>query len=195
MSRPYEIIALREQTDAWWAWRRGGIGSADAAAIMGEKRAKTAERVLQEKQEPLSDPRRRFGRARAVALEREARAQYVAVVGITVEPTCVQSLARPWQRASLDGLSADGARAVEIKCGAATYQSARARQRPARHHVAQLQHILAVTGLPVMDYWCYCPPHSGLRLEVRRDDFIARLLAAEEVFWRRFPRVDAMAPT
>ena len=101
-------------------------------------------------------------------------------------PTCVQSLARPWQRASLDGLSADGERVVEIKCGHTTYQRAVARQRPPRHHIAQLQHILAVTGLPVLDYWCYYPPHPPLRLEVRRDDpYIERLVAAEETFWKR----------
>jgi putative phage-type endonuclease len=186
MSRPYEIIALAEQTEPWWAWRRGGIGSADAAAIMGEKHAKTGERVLAEKQQPPKDTGRRFGRTHGVALERAARTQYCTTVGVVVTPTCVESLARPWQRASLDGLSADGGRVVEIKCGAATYQSAVARQRPPRHHVAQLQHILAVTGLPAIDYWCYCPTRPPLRLEVERDDgYIERLLVAEEVFWRR----------
>jgi hypothetical protein len=99
----------------------------------------------------------------------------------------VQNLAHPWQRASLDGISANGERVVEIKCGLATYQSATARQRPARRHFAQLQHILSVTGLPVIDYWCYSPQRPPLRLEVRRDDaFIERLLGAEEIFWRRF---------
>jgi hypothetical protein len=104
----------------------------------------------------------------------------------------VQSLDRPWQRASLDGLSADGERVVEIKCGLATYQSATARQRPARHHYAQLQHILSVTGLPVIDYWCYAPARPSLHLEVRRDEtFIDRLLIAEEIFWRRFAGAEA----
>ncbi|MES2692924.1 MAG: YqaJ viral recombinase family protein [Verrucomicrobiota bacterium] len=184
---PYQIVALVERTDAWWAWRRGGIGSADAATALGEKWAKSTERLLYEKQHPPKDSGRHFVRARGAAFERAARAHYVLAVGFPVEPTCVQSLARPWQRASLDGLSADGARVVEIKCGLATYQSAVARRRPPRHHVAQLQHILAVTGLPVLDYWCHCPPHPPLRLEVRRDDaYIERLLAAEEIFWQRF---------
>jgi hypothetical protein len=119
-------------------------------------------------------------------LEKAARALYSAAVGIVVEPACVQNLARPWQRASLDGLSADGVRVVEIKCGLATFQRVTARQRPPPHHQAQLQHILAVTGLPVIDYWCHCPPRASLRLEVRRDEaLLERLLAAEEVFWRR----------
>lgn len=191
MSLPYQIIALVERTDAWWAWRQSGIGSADAATILGEKPAKSAERLLFEKQHPPKDSGRSFVRAQGAALERAARAHYQVAVGVTVQPTCVQSVARSWQRASLDGLSADGERVVEIKCGHAAYQRAAARRRPPPHHFAQLQHILAVTGLPVIDYWCYVPSLTPLRLEVRRDDaYLARLLAAEEVFWKRF----ALAP-
>jgi putative phage-type endonuclease len=194
MPRPYEILSLIERTDAWWAWRQGGIGSADAATILGIKPAKSAEQLLREKQNPPKVSGRNFVRAQGVALERAARALYVDAVGFPVEPTCVQNLARPWQRASLDGLSADGERAVEIKCGPANYQRASARQRPAGHHIAQLQHILCVTGLQVIDYWCYCPGRPPLRLVVRRDAaYIERLLAAEEVFWRRFASLTATA--
>jgi putative phage-type endonuclease len=154
---------------------------------LGEKPAKSAERLLLEKQPPPRNSGRNFLRERGAALERAARAHYQVTVGFRVEPKCVQSTARPWQRASLDGLSADGGRVVEIKCGHAAYQRAAARQRPPRHHFAQLQHILAVTALPLLDYWCYCPPHQPLCLEVRRDDaYIERLLAAEETFWKRF---------
>lgn len=187
MPRPYQIIPLVERTPAWWEWRRSGIGSSDAATIVGVNRAKSVERLLVEKQHPRKESARHFAEERSAKSERQARAQYCRTVGILVEPACVQSLARPWQRVSLDGLSADGERAVEIKCGKANYDAAAARQRPARHHFPQLQHILAVTGLPAIDYWCYCPPHPPLRLEVKRDEaYIERLLAAEEAFWKRF---------
>lgn len=186
MARPYEIILLTEKTLAWWRWRQTGVGSSDAAAILGEKRARSTERLLLEKQQPVTESRRTFTQARGAAIERAARARYCETMGLSVAPACVQSMARPWQRASLDGISGDGERVVEIKCGAATYQSVAARQRPPRHHYAQLQHILSVTELPVLDYWCYTPSHAPLRLEVRRDDaFVARLLAAEEEFWKR----------
>ncbi len=187
VSRPYQIIALVERSPAWWEWRQGGIGSADAATILGAKPSKSPERLLLEKQLPPREAGRHFGRARTAGLERAARARYCIATGLTVTPTCVQSLVRPWQRASLDGLSTDGERAVEIKCGQATYASAAARGRPPRYHTPQLQHILAVTGLPVIDYWCYLPACAPLRLEVRRDEaYQQRLLAAEEAFWNRF---------
>jgi len=192
MSRAYHIVAHVEQTMAWWEWRRRGIGSADAASILGEKPAKSTERLLSEKLQPGADSPRSFARARSLQLERAARALYATINGVTVEPACVQNLDRPWQRASLDGLSTDGERVVEIKSGLAAYQRAAARQRAPRHHFAQLQHILATTGLPVVSYWCYAPPRSPVHLEVRRDEaYIARLLMAEEIFWRRFaPNVE-----
>ena len=186
MSIAYQLLPLVERTPAWWEWRRYGVGSSDAATILGETRAKSVERLLLEKQQPPRESARHFEQARSVTRERQARAQYCRVMDITVQPACIQSLARPWQRASLDGLSADGTSAVEIKCGQATYDSATARQRPPRHHYPQLQHILATTGLAAIDYWCYSPPHPPLRLTVVRDDaYIERLLAAEEVFWQR----------
>lgn len=187
MPRPFQIIALTERTAAWWAWRQAGIGSADAATILGIKPAKSVERLLRDKQQGTQDPGRGFARAKGVALERAARALYCRIVGFSVEPACVQSLVRPWQRASLDGLSADGERAVEIKCSLAAYQRATAHRRPPAHHYAQLQHILSVTGLPAIDYWCHVASRPPLRLEVRRDAaYIERLLTAENVFRKRF---------
>lgn len=181
----YRIVALAERTPQWWTWRQAGVGSSDAPTILGAKPAKSVERLRFEKQHPPKDSGRSFLRAQGVARERAARTHYCIAAGLTVEPACVESIMRPWQRASLDGLSVDGERVVEIKCGRATCQQAAARGRPARHHFAQLQHILAVTGLPVVDYWCYCPPIAPLRLEVRRDEaYIERLVAAEETFWK-----------
>lgn len=186
MSRHYLIVPLVEHTPAWWEWRRFGVGSADAATILGERRGKSVEHLLAGKAQPAKDSARRFEQDRSATRERQARAEYCRTLEIEVRPACVQSLVRPWQRASIDGLSSSGDRAVEIKCGKATYAAVAARSRPAREHFAQLQHILAVTGLPVIDYWCYCTPHPALRLEVRRDAaYIERLVAAEEVFWRR----------
>ncbi len=190
MQRSYHIIPLVERTPAWWDWRRAGIGSADAATILGEKPGSSVERLLVEKQQLQHDSARYFEQARSAARERQARAHYCREFNVAVLPTCVQSVARSWQRASLDGLSEDGLRAIEIKCGRSAYDYTTARQRPARHHYPQLQHILAITELPMIDYWCYCPPHAPLRLEVRRDEaYIERLLAAEESFWQRLAGV------
>ena len=50
----------------------------------------------------------------------------------------------------------------------------------------QLQDTLAITGLPVIDFLCFIPPHPSLRIEGKRNDtYIQKLLAAEKVFWQR----------
>jgi putative phage-type endonuclease len=187
MTQSYERLRLVERTPEWWEWRRSGITSSDAAAILGDKFAPSPERLLLEKQQQAPKRSARyFEQARSATRERHARDHYCRTVGITVAAACVQNMQRPWQRASLDGLSADGAHAVEIKCGQSTYAAAAARQQPARRHYPQLQHILAVTGLQAIDYYCYCPPHPPLRLAVARDEaFVQRLIAAEECFWQR----------
>jgi hypothetical protein len=47
-----------------------------------------------------------------------------------------------------------------------------------------LQHILAITELPQIDFWCYLPGKPGLHLLIERDAaYIDRLLLAEEKFW------------
>ncbi len=186
MPRPYHVIDLTEGTDAWREWRRGGIGSSDAATIMGENPFKTAEGLFAEKQQPTREAERNFARTQGKALEPAARAQYCIQVGMQLEPACLQNVERVWLRASLDGISADGEHLVEIKCGPSAYRRAAAAHRPSRHHVGQLQHVLAVTGLPVIDIWYYFPPYPPVRLEVRRDEtYIKRLLDAEEAFWKR----------
>ncbi len=185
MPRSYHIISLTEGTDAWRDWRRGGIGSSDAATILGENPFKSPERLLLEKQDPTKEPGKGFAMTRGKSLERAARAAYCREIGITVKPACLQSTEHDWLRASLDGISADGERIVEIKCGQSAYRHAASKRRPPRHHYAQLQHALAVTGLPVIDFWCHLPSHPPVRIEVPRDAaYIDRLLAAEEAFWK-----------
>jgi len=183
---------LTEGSEAWREWRRSGIGSSDAATILGENPFKTADGLFLEKLQPTQQVERNFARMQGKALEPFARAEYCIQTGIHFEPACLQNLERTWLRASLDGISADGDRLVEIKCGASAYRRAAAAHRPSRHHMGQLQHALAVTGLPVIDIWYYFPPHDPVRLEVRRNDtYIERLLFAEEAFWMRL--IDAQA--
>ena len=52
------------------------------------------------------------------------------------------------------------------------------------YYYGQVQHILAVTGLDTLDFWCYWPDNPALLLPVERDDkYIERLLNKELAFW------------
>lgn len=188
----FDVVALEQGTEAWRAWRREGIGASDAPAIMGECPWKSPDYLLREKCTPGAAPRQNAAMARGTRLEPEARQRYVETTGHDVRPACLQSTRIPWLRASLDGFSDAGCVVVEIKCGDAVYRQTAKERRVPRHYYGQLQHILAVTGFPRVDFWCYLPQRPELLLSVARDEgYIACMLEAEQAFWERVRRGSA----
>jgi len=182
---PQSFIRLDfEQSSAdWLSWRREGIGASDAPVVMGLSPWQKAGELLllktgQQAERPANDAMERGKR-----LEPLARLAYVKHTGMAVEPVCVQSREHPWMRASLDGLSPDSCRVVEIKCpGEKDHRLAASGSVPEKYY-PQLQHILAVTGLAEIHYWSFRFDHTVL-LKVDRDEaFIADLVEKEAAFW------------
>jgi len=117
-------------------------------------------------------------------LEPEARKLYVEETGKDVRPVCVQSSKYAWLRASLDGLTTNQDSVVEIKCGASVYRKVSKYRAIPAYYYGQLQHILAITDLDSLDFWCYWPGSPNLLLAVERNDlYIERLLIKELEFW------------
>lgn len=184
MSSSYTIVELQQGTPEWRNWRNNGIGASDAPIIMGENPWNRPAQLLSEKIGTTKGFEGNAATARGAALEPEARKLYEASNKVRVSPVCLQSNRYEWQRASVDGLAADGSVIVEIKCGESVYRkTASARQVPI-YYVGQLQHLLAVTGLPQIDFFCWLPGLPQVNLCVKRDDrYIARMIAAEQAFW------------
>lgn len=186
---PYRRVMLEQGTERWLAWREQGIGASDAPAILGENPWKSRERLLDEKlgrARTVSSP----AMARGTALEPEARRHYERATQRRVRPVCLESTGHPWLRASLDGFSDDGAHVVEIKCGEKVHERTAAAGAPPAYYVGQLQHILAVTGLAEIDFWCWLPGRPHVHLRVARDEnYIARMLEAEAAFWDELGRL------
>ncbi len=185
---PYRIIDVIQGTRIWLDWRNQGLGASDAPAIMGENPWKSRERLLKEKLNDLS-----FGpneaMRRGTALEPEARSRYEQLTGIRVRPVCLESTRFDWLRASIDGLAHDGGSVVEIKCGDSVYRHAASEHQVPQYYFGQLQHILAVTGLSGLDFWCYLPGCPEVHLRIDRDGhYIDRLLEAELDFWQEVKR-------
>ena len=168
-SEPYHIVNMTQGTPEWLDWRRQGIGASEAPAIMGENPWKTPKNLLKEKIEG-SKSRPNAAMLRGIALEPEARESYENVVGVKVPPVCIQSNEYEWLRASLDGLSEDGHLVVEIKCGESVYKKSASTGKVPRYYFGQLQHILAITHLPCIDFWCYLPDRPEVHLCIQRDD-------------------------
>ena len=184
-STSYTIVNLEQGTPAWSEWRSQGIGASDAPAIMGENPWKSADQLLRQKC-GLKDNNSNAAMDRGTELEPVARRRYEIKVGIQVLPACLQSARFEWLRASVDGLSADGSAVVEIKCGESVYRNSAASRKVPKYYFGQLQHILAVTSLPSIDFWCYLPNRPEVHLQVPRDDsYIERMLDAEHLFWQQ----------
>ena len=191
MSNLFTIVSLQQRTQEWHEWRHNGIGSTDAKSAMG-KRGKTRVKLLQAKcePEPPQDSPRSYAMDEGVRLEPKALELYIAKTGNEIKPACVQSNQYEWLRASLDGIAinSDGIveAVVEIKCGYDVHQRTLKSGSVPSHYKAQVQHILAVTGLDSLDFWCYWPEsrEPEILVAVKRDeDYIKRLLVAEQEFW------------
>jgi putative phage-type endonuclease len=181
----FVVVELQQGTRQWLVWRHNGIGASEASAIMGENRFKSASMLLQEKRGTvILDSFQNAAMALGTQLEPEARNLYIAKTGKNVRPVCVQSTRYDWLRASLDGLSTNHDAVVEIKCGASVYRRVSQSGCVPDYYYGQVQHILAVTGLYSLDFWCYWPDNSPLLLSVERDDkYIESLLGKELEFW------------
>ena len=180
---PYRRVELQQGSKEWHAWRRNGIGASDAPAIMGENRFKSRSSLLNEK---ISNRRVRLNdkMKEGTALEPEARKSFESELEVDVPAVCLESTKYAWLKASLDGLSLDGTVAVEIKCGESSYEYVKKHGTVPRYYYGQLQHILAITGLPIIHFWNYRPRRKPVRLEIKRNnEYISRLRAMEEAFW------------
>ena len=151
---------------------------------MGENRFKSSAQLLQEKRGPVRDFGQNAAMARGTKLEPEARRLYVAKTGRDVRPACLQSTRYDWLRASLDGLAVNNDVVVEIKCGQSAYRTASQTRSVPDYYYGQVQHILAVTGFDLLDFWCYWPGYPPLLIPVPRNvAYIERLLNKELEFW------------
>ena len=182
----YTVVNLQQGTTEWLEWRSNGIGASDAPAIMGENPWKSPADLLSEKLGTAEQFEGSAAMVRGTALEPEARKRYEAISKVRVTPACLQSTKHTWQRASVDGLAADGSTVVEIKCGDSVYRKTASSRQVPSYYIGQLQHILAVTELPCIDFFCWLPGLQDIHLRVERDDpYIARLIVTEQAFWQQ----------
>jgi putative phage-type endonuclease len=180
------IERLKQNTPEWHRWRLQGIGASDAPVVMGDAPFRTRRYLWSVKtglaRESGVGPAARRGRA----LEYTARIAYERHTGIQMEPLCLVHDGLEWMRASLDGLSFDGAIVLEIKCPWGNRDQAALREgRVPAHYYAQVQHQLEVSGAEELHYWSF-DGKAGTLVTVRHDrEYVAKLLETETAFWLR----------
>lgn len=202
MSQPYNVVDVRQRTEAWLRWREEGVAASEAAVIMNQDPHKTYWRLWAEKvglaiPEDLSkNPFVQWGIANEDLARQDFEARHPGEFAI---PMCVESVKYPWMKASLDGLIS-GNRPVELKCPADSTFDEVCRNGTSsptyKLYWHQVQHQLAVTGANegFLVFWKLGQEPQIFRIE-RDDAFIFDLIKecekfAESVLKRKSPPKD-----
>jgi len=180
------IERLHQHTPEWHRWRCQGIGASDAPVIMGDAAFKTARMLWSIKTGRAGEDAPGWAARRGRELESLARLAYEQQFGIQMEPLCLVHDELEWMRASVDGLSFDGAIVLEIKCPMSQRdQSAAQEGRVPTHYYAQLQHHLEVSRATEIHYWSF-DGKTGVLVRITPDDeYVRRLIDAEASFWQK----------
>jgi len=187
---PTGVLVARYDTprEEWLRLRREGIGGSDALAVLGLDPWKTRMHVYLDK---TGDPRAEQEQTDAMEwgnyCESPIAEWFTYKTGIKVRRCGLMRHAdRPWQRVSVDRLTADGG-LLEIKN---TNYHRRGEWEDDEGEIvadgaeAQGQHALAVTGLPHVWFAAQVGGQPPVIRRIERDEaFIADLTAAEEEFW------------
>ena len=107
---------MEQNTDKWLEWRRKGIGASDAPVIMGLSKFQTPIELFDIKLgRVVSDSAPNFIQAKGNRLEPIARAKYELMENIDMKPALCQHVEYEYMRASMDGLTENRKRGLEIK--------------------------------------------------------------------------------
>lgn len=171
-----------QNTPEWLEWRKTKIGASDAATIMGLSPWSTPFELYEEKMGLRSPKEFSSAMSRGVSLEEKARWAYEEGTGALVFPQVVVHQAFEWCIASLDGMTLEADRIVEIKCpGKETHRIAEQGCIP-EHYMPQLQHQMFVTNLQEVDYFSF-DGEKGVKITVKRDEkFIQKMIKEELKF-------------
>jgi putative phage-type endonuclease len=160
----------RQGSEAWLRWRNKGLGSSDAAVLLGTSPWKTATELWQEKK-GLWKPK--FGWAQKQAMERGKRLEpcvrrlYEAWAGTLYPDATAEHPQHKFMRVSYDGINMTHGRLIEIKCpNQKDHELALMGELPSKY-MPQVQWQLMISGLPEADYVSYNGPDAWLEQAAR----------------------------
>lgn len=175
---------IEQRSFDWHEWRKQGLGSSDAAVVMGVSPWRTPLQLWEEKTGKVAvDEKSNWAMQRGIDMEPKARAQYELHSDIEMPPALVVNATFPFLRASLDGRNEKAKRILEIKCpGAEDHAKAVAGEIPEKYKW-QLVHQLLVTGDDGVDYFSF-NGKEGVIVKFERDLRLEKSLFEEESkFW------------
>lgn len=161
---------IQQQSPEWYELRKNKIGASDAPIILEMSPFKTPYQLWLEKSgyvETNVTSIMQYGHD----MENEVRNEFYRKTKIAVIPQVVIHADYDWMMASLDGLSADGKTAVEIKSHKSPHDFKYVKETgnvPEKYY-AQVQQQMEVLDIDSMFYMCFYNGEFQL-IEVERDD-------------------------
>lgn len=143
---------MDQDREKWLKWRQDGIGSSDAAAIMGFSPYKTEQQIFEDKVADVIEETNSFIMQKGNELEPIARSQFAARFNMehdadeTFDAKLCVMTELPFMRASLDGSSKDGKTIIECKYQGKQNHADVGQGKVVKHYWIQIQHQLLVSG-------------------------------------------------
>lgn len=170
----------------WHNWRKEGIGSSDAAILMGVSPYKSAYHLYLEKVS-TEDVVEYNTVATSHGKEHEpiVRSWLEDTFHLLLKEDWVIGEESSWMRASLDAVSLDGKQIYEIKCPYSNEKDhllAKKGEIPEKYY-PQVQHQMMVTGAKEITYVSFFRGDYQLCTVKRDDKYIKKLKEVEKNFW------------
>jgi putative phage-type endonuclease len=172
---------IEQGSEAWHELRKTKIGASDAAVILGISPYKTPYQLWQEKL-GLYEQKQTGAMRRGKEMEDEAREYFSSMLGISFFDD-VKTKGR--FLASLDGISLDKTKAIEIKCPSReSVEHFMKTWEVPKIYYPQIQQQMYVYDLDEMYYGEYYPGVKCVVVRVERDDeFISNYTNKALEFW------------
>ena len=179
------FLKLEQNSPEWLAWRGGHIGASEAAIILGKSPWSTPYGLWLQKTGRAQGDVAGLMAERGHEIEPVARAAYEIEAGFVVmEPVCVKHPVHEQIGCSLDGISEDYSRILEIKYPSdKSFAEIRTGGVP-DHYWIQIQHQLACTPeAKDCHFYAYRKDGSVLLTVIPDQEFQKELIEAELAFW------------
>jgi putative phage-type endonuclease len=170
-AKKYTIIHLAHGSEEWIAWRKTKITATDSPVIMGVSPYKNISDLWAEKLDMKETDVVTPYMQRGMDLEEKARDLFNNLYDMWMIPRMVESIEHPWMGASLDGMDITEDDILEIKCNGKKNHALALIDKIPEYHRIQIQHQLAVTGLPMANYFSF-DGEKGVVIKVLRDENI-----------------------
>ena len=174
-------INLTQGTPIWHYFRRTHIGASDISAAIGCNPWRSSYDLWIEKTVKDVKVEENDAMRRGTEMEVPARELYEKLKGESFQPIVCEHDTICYLSASLDGISLDRKRALEIKCGEKSFKMAKEGIIP-DYYQYQCQQIYLVTDCETLDYMAFNGSDHIIIPVERNDEMIENIKREAKLF-------------